>query len=390
MNEDAGVIINNGKAKGDISTTTSSTTSTLQHSLKTNSNVETKNGILFDHYSFPFRRAFDHHKIVTQIRNNNNNWKECTSTTGNGYDDVLSMKNHRSYHHLSTSTFSSSNTKIDNETMTSVVSFGSISTTKKEVKGEDNLEHKSLNYYLSHDDVVEKRNVVTTRLNEEQWYGVFEELCQYKETFGDCLVPVEYMDNPRLGNWVDNQRVQYRKRQLGDRSTMTSNRINMLEDIGFVWYKHEDQWNEKYEELKAYKEKHGTCHVPMLPKPHPLHALSLWVMTQRGEYMRRNRDGISHITDERVEALNQLGFVWNFKNENWWHKFDELKAYQEEHGDCLVPQKYKPNQELATWVDVQRQQYRLLKMDKPSSMTEDRIQNLNDIGFIWNANDYQW
>lgn len=31
------------------------------------------------------------------------------------------------------------------------------------------------------------------------------------------------------------------------------------------------------------------------------------------------------------------------QNKAWFDRFEELKAYLEETGDCLVPQKYPPN-----------------------------------------------
>mmetsp|Transcript_19020 Transcript_19020/g.55214 ORF Transcript_19020/g.55214 Transcript_19020/m.55214 type:complete len:208 (-) Transcript_19020:101-724(-) len=67
----------------------------------------------------------------------------------------------------------------------------------------------------------------------------------------------------------------------------------------------------------------------------------------------------------------------------WSIRFEELKTFKEKHGDCLVPQRYPPNPQLGTWVNTQRRHYRLMKDGKHSSMNEDRVQALEDIGFIW-------
>ena len=69
----------------------------------------------------------------------------------------------------------------------------------------------------------------------------------------------------------------------------------------------------------------------------------------------------------------------------WEAKFAELLAYAAEHGDCNVPRRFEANRELGTWVGTQRQQYRLLMEGKRSSMTEERITRLNEIGFVWDT-----
>jgi hypothetical protein len=41
----------------------------------------------------------------------------------------------------------------------------------------------------------------------DSWSLRFEQLCEYKEQFGDCLVPTRrYAANPKLGLWVSKQR----------------------------------------------------------------------------------------------------------------------------------------------------------------------------------------
>ena len=67
----------------------------------------------------------------------------------------------------------------------------------------------------------------------------------------------------------------------------------------------------------------------------------------------------------------------------WEAKFAELVAYAEEHGDCNVPRRFEANKELGHWVMRQRAQYRLLMEGRGSSMTEERIAKLNEIGFVW-------
>ena len=69
------------------------------------------------------------------------------------------------------------------------------------------------------------------------WNERFQQLKDYKERFGDCLVPRQYAANPKLGRWVSTQRCNYKLHQEGKPSSMTEERIRALEDprIGFKW-----------------------------------------------------------------------------------------------------------------------------------------------------------
>jgi hypothetical protein len=106
----------------------------------------------------------------------------------------------------------------------------------------------------------------------------------------DCLVPKRCKVDPKLGTWVDTQRVQ-RKKMLKQLATLegqaecsktvvkdddasvssgtaaagvnkpivgrlTDERISRLEGIGFVWSLRDD-WQKHYEELKEYKKERG-------------------------------------------------------------------------------------------------------------------------------------
>ena len=65
---------------------------------------------------------------------------------------------------------------------------------------------------------------------------------------------------------------------------------------------------EKYHELREYKNQHGNCDVATKYSPNP--ALGRWVSTQRSEY-KKFRDGTSkHMTQEKINKLNRLGFKW--------------------------------------------------------------------------------
>jgi len=146
--------------------------------------------------------------------------------------------------------------------------------------------------------------------HEEKWNFHFEELCAFKEANGHCLVPHTYPEKPHLARWVKRQRRQYKLRLEGNKnSTMTKERIKILNDIGFVWDSHEVIWNERFAQLVAYKQKCGHCRVPSYCKECP--QLASWVKCQRRQYKLYWEDGKgSSMNLERIKLLNSIGFIW--------------------------------------------------------------------------------
>ena len=154
---------------------------------------------------------------------------------------------------------------------------------------------------------------------EEQWKQRLKELKAYKQKHGDCLVPQNYKHNRKLGNWVDTQRVQYKKRLNGVNSWITQERIDQLNEIDFEWEvgrtkKPDDTlWKKRFKELIKYKKKHGDCCVSTLDKHN--RKLGRWVSTQRQEYKKWLRGVNACITQERIDQLNEIDFVWDARFE---------------------------------------------------------------------------
>ena len=63
--------------------------------------------------------------------------------------------------------------------------------------------------------------------NDATWDEMFTALGAYKKVHGDCNVPVNWEENPRLGNWCSFQRQLYRSNRL------SPDRVKRLEAIGF-------------------------------------------------------------------------------------------------------------------------------------------------------------
>ena len=145
----------------------------------------------------------------------------------------------------------------------------------------------------------------------KQWRAQFQKLIQYKLKNGHCCVPHAYAEDPVLARWVKRQRYQYKKFQDCDTtSTMTTRRIQQLESIGFVWQSHALGWQEKLNELKAFKQRTGHYNVP---SDYPENsALATWVKCQRRQYKVSisSHSASSTMTMHRFQVLESLGFVF--------------------------------------------------------------------------------
>ena len=111
-----------------------------------------------------------------------------------------------------------------------------------------------------------------------------------------------------------------------------------------------------------------------------------WVIDQRRQYKLMMQGKPSVLDPERQRKLEEVGMVWIVRNRpEWNNRFQELLTYREKHGDTKVPQHYKDTPGLGKWVAKQREQYRLRSQGKHSFLTPDRLEKLNEAGFVWSV-----
>jgi hypothetical protein len=145
----------------------------------------------------------------------------------------------------------------------------------------------------------------------ENWTERFEELLEFRSRIGHCLVPNNFPVNPPLAQWVKRQRYQYKLKQQSKRSTMSDERVQALEEIGFVWDSHSACWDEKLEELLQFREVHGHCNVPSRYAEN--RQMAVWVKRQRRQYKFYFESKPSSMTEERIAILEGLGFQWDLR-----------------------------------------------------------------------------
>lgn len=143
----------------------------------------------------------------------------------------------------------------------------------------------------------------------EIWSEKFEELCTFRRFHGHCHVPHHYNQNAGLAQWVKRQRYQYKLKLDSKRSTLSDERVRLLNKIGFIWNSHDAVWEERLQDLIGYKRVHGHCIVPSNFESNP--QLAVWTKRQRRQYKKYQDWTSSSMTPERIAKLENIGFVWD-------------------------------------------------------------------------------
>jgi len=204
----------------------------------------------------------------------------------------------------------------------------------------------------------------------ERWRKYYEELKAFKRRFAHCRVRRGWQENGPLANWVLKQRGEFRLRKIWPE------RKRLLDQLGFEWNVRAESWKKRYEELKTFKRRFGHCCVPQGRQENK--ALASWVLKQRGKFCLRK------IWPERRRLLDQLGFEWKVHAESWRKRYEELKAFKRRFGHCRVPEKWKENRPLGSWVVMQRWEFRRRRF------SPERKRLLDQLGFDWDPMARRW
>jgi hypothetical protein len=143
----------------------------------------------------------------------------------------------------------------------------------------------------------------------------------------------------------------------------------------------EGLWQSSFDELRRYRDRTGKCFVPRSYSQNQ--ALAQWVKRQRYQFKLMVDGKPSLMTEERANALEEIGFVWCSQDSTWSQRLEELKEFRGIFTHCNVPSNYQENPLLANWVRSQRYHYRLYREGKSSQMTVQRICDLEHNGFEW-------
>jgi hypothetical protein len=161
-------------------------------------------------------------------------------------------------------------------------------------------------------------------------------------------------------------------------------------------------WRQKQLLLSHFKARFGNCNVPPgYGVGTEYEGLHNWLVDQQYQHQRMVRGESSAMTPTRARILTSMGFVFypiidhqrgldssdraitSNNNTSWQTWIELLREYKSKFGDVDVPLKYEENPSLGNFVNKQRCEYRKMTSGKPSSMTSEKILELNKLGFTW-------
>ena len=212
--------------------------------------------------------------------------------------------------------------------------------------------------------------------NKEAWEQGFQMLLNFKKREGHCKVPNRHMEgNYNLHSWCENQRKVHPSRVTG-RNPITPERYQRLNELGFVWDVEAARWKEAFDKLIQFEKREGHCNVPYTHQEEG-YSLGSWIGKQRQKQRQRK------LTSEQKKKLNDIGLVWEVKEDLFETGFSLLVEFKNREGHCMVPNRHKENGfNLGKWVGHRREQV--------LTISADRKAKLDDIGFVWDTLAFQW
>ena len=130
--------------------------------------------------------------------------------------------------------------------------------------------------------------------------------------------------------------------------------------------------------------KEGTLELPRSYTIHSGVPVGKWLELQR-QVQAGQRPG--RLTAEQAAKLEKLSIRWNHRLEAAWEKgFASAQKYRTEHGDLLVPVRYRDKNDFALgeWIVYNRQRY------LGGNLTQNRIERLEAIGMVWSTSNDLW
>jgi len=259
-------------------------------------------------------------------------------------------------------------------------------------------------------------------LEDTAWNANYRLLRNYHRQHGHVNIPRRWnkytqdVDFRKLGRWAGENRRNY-KRSLDDPERIEEYQILALERLGFDWDPKRTTWHKRYQQLKAFQQKHGHTRIPYRAattskrdgdsdgssdddedndngesnNEKQYRRLGSWIKNQRYQYkLYQESNPTSDMTLERINLLNDIDFEWKIRGDDssWKDYYNQLQDYYHKHGHTLVP---CSNKILCDWTNSQRQQYRIFEEDpSESDLSEEQFKLLRNVGLSGDLREGKW
>ncbi|KAG7358132.1 helicase domain protein [Nitzschia inconspicua] len=240
---------------------------------------------------------------------------------------------------------------------------------------------------------------LTKKTTHENWIHEYFKLYWHHFQHNNTNISQSIGYNSDFVYWVEMQKRDYNAGKL------EQGKIDLLNDLNFDWTPDPvARWEGMYEQLSQYYDRFGST----LINTNINRDLGIWTSELRILYSKGDLD------PTWVAKLNHLKFDWKAEDVNWNAMLERLVAYKKKHGTVCVPRACPDDPPLGRWVQLMRNTYKHLYMEKmdgnsfenhsavleiaqevatkqvPAIVHASRLSKLLEIGFVWNANDAQW
>lgn len=131
----------------------------------------------------------------------------------------------------------------------------------------------------------------------------------------------------------------------------------------------EDSWEIVFEVLQEYLAEYG--HFPEYFEEYHGYKIGMWCSNQR---VLRNAGNLS---EERINLLDSVGFIWDAKDERWMSSYHQAEHYKSKHGK--FPARTDTSEEAVTiyrWIANQKQKF------KNGTLSKERKKLLESVGIL--------
>ena len=148
-----------------------------------------------------------------------------------------------------------------------------------------------------------------------------------------------------------------------------------------------DNWLKMYEFAQKYYWQHKDLEIKIKYVTEEGIKLGMWISNQRKKYKNGK---LSH---QQIEMLNSIGMIWKVEKQTWDEMYSLAENYYRYYHNLKISKNfitkngYEYDQDglrLGLWIFEQRKTY------KKNKISKERIEKLNKIGMIWEANKDAW
>lgn len=152
----------------------------------------------------------------------------------------------------------------------------------------------------------------------------------------------------------------------------------------------EEDKDERMEELRAYKDKHGHCDVPRVLENNM--KLARWCRMNKQSYklIQKDETPLKKLNEDQLKQLADIGFRLKVEERKkvvqkaFKERIEDLKEHQRIHGHIKVTD--KTDLLLARWCgEIRGNRRHPGRINSRKSLTEEQIAKLGTLGFDWDS-----